>query len=232
MKKGVIIFARMSSSRLPGKSLMDIAGRSLLGHVLDRSKLIGDECEVIIATSDQSSDDPIARFAKQEGVGLFRGELDDVAGRGLACAQQFGLDCFARVCGDRPFFDPEIVVQLFAMLDENDADLATNVAEKSYPPGATAEVMLTAALQTALEVTDASLDREHVTRYFYNHPEDFRIVNLRAPAGLDKEVSLVVDIEEDLERARYIATHLGERVAQVGIGDVIELARSWYARKT
>ena len=228
MNDALIIFARMGSSRLPGKPLIDIEGRSLLGRVLDRSRRVRHADKVIIATSSESDDDAIANFAEFEGVAVYRGALEDVAARALACAEAFGVDRFARVCGDRPFFDPEIVDRLFKMHGKSRADLATNVAEKTFPAGATAEIITTEALRKVLSMTRSSSDREHVTSYFYSHPEQFAIVNLKSEGIDHRDVSLVVDNEDDLKRARFIARVLGDESSRAGLNVVIELARKWY----
>ena len=102
----------MTSQRLPGKALLDIYGRCLLGRVIDRSKYIEGVDKLIIATSTDVEDDSIVKFAETEGIDVFRGSLDDVVGRALAACECFKLTQFARICGDRPFFDPELVSNL------------------------------------------------------------------------------------------------------------------------
>ena len=202
---GVIIFARMSSSRLPGKSLMNINGRSLLGRVLDRCRKIQDINQILIATSDQPSDDPIELFADEEGVDCFRGDLIDVAGRALACAQKFNMDYFVRVCGDRPFHDPEIATHLIEYVQAEEVDLATNCQIKSFPAGMACEVVKTSSLEHSLAATNVSEDREHVTRWFYSHSEDVNIFNLKSPHPEWATLNFAIDTEMDLNRANEIA---------------------------
>lgn len=225
-----MILARMSSSRLPGKSLMKIAGRPLLGHVLARARRVRSEGIVVVATSDDPLDDAIVTLGSAEGVPVFRGALEDVGGRALACAQSFGLRRFARICGDRPFFEPEIVDRLLALQAEKSLDLATNAAERTFPAGLTTEIVTTAALEKALANTNDPTDREHFTRYFYRRPADFRIENIRCENPDDRDVSLVVDTAEDLFRARFIASHYPDDVSTAPLPAIIELARAWYAR--
>lgn len=228
MTTGLVIFARMGSSRLPGKSLMDIGGRSLLGRVLDRTRRIRCQGTIVIATSDQAEDEPIARFAEVEGVALFHGDLHNVAGRALACARRYRLARFARICGDRPFFDPGIVDRLLDMQAAGRLDLSTNAGEHTFPAGATGEVVSTPALERVLAATRDPEDLEHVTRYFYRCPAAFRIANLASRTPEDAEISLAVDTELDLERARWIVARLDGPPADASLGEVTRLARAWY----
>ncbi len=231
--QGIIVFARMSSSRLPGKSLADINGRSLIGRVLDRSKAVGFDGPVILATSDRSDDDCLAQVAEAERVELYRGSLDDVAGRALSAARAFGLNAFARVCGDRPFFDPAIVCDLGRVLREEEVDLATNAQIKTFPPGLTAEVVRTEALERALTNTTDPEDREHVTRFMYANPNKFRIRNVIAQRQFDDCISLVIDTPDDLARARHIAAGLGALDGpDAPVSRVAELAIEWHDQFT
>jgi spore coat polysaccharide biosynthesis protein SpsF len=227
MTTGLVIFARMSSGRLPGKSLADIHGRPLLGHVIDRSRGVGGDLPIVIATSTEGSDDAIAAYASREHVECFRGDLNDVAQRALICAQTYKFSRFARICGDRPFFDPGIVTALIARHIGEGLDIASNTVEKTFPAGAAAEIVSTDALRGALEATNNAEDREHVTRYFYNHPEDFKIANLRSDRPEDANISLAVDTAEDLERANWIASRFSGPAAEQSFDRILELARTW-----
>lgn len=223
---GSIIFARYESTRLPGKALLDIGGKCMLAHVIDRAVRIGDY-PVVVATSRCEADDAIVKFSESRGVHVFRGALDDVADRGLACARAFGFKYFARICGDRPYFDPEVVRLLIERAENDDLDLATNVGIKSFPPGMTAEVILVDALDRVLKITNDAKDREHLTRYFYREPDAFRIFNLESNTPRMIGVSLVVDTPEDIDRARFIAARLPDPIQDAACEDIINLARAW-----
>ena len=106
---GAIIFSRFDSSRLYGKALIDIEGRCLLGRVIDRAKLIKGISNIVVATSERKVDDPIQEFAKNEGIGTYRGSCDDVYKRAIEACNKFKFDIFARICGDRPFLDYELI---------------------------------------------------------------------------------------------------------------------------
>jgi spore coat polysaccharide biosynthesis protein SpsF len=227
MKIGVVVFTRMSSTRLPGKALIDICGRTLLQRVLERSLAIQVNGPVVVATSVRSDDDALVAAARAEGVEVFRGSVDNVAARGLECAREFGMDAFARVCGDRPFFEPVIVDGLARVVSAGGCDLATNRRLDRNIPGLTAEVLTTQALQRVIESTEKPHDLEHLTNYMYANPSAFAI-HVR-PSTLTADVSLVVDTDLDLRRARYIAAHLRPDTSAAAIADVIGLAEQWYA---
>ena len=227
MPNGVVIFSRMGSSRLPGKALVDIGGRCLLQRVIDRAKKVDPEAVVIVATSDHEGEAPIVDCARGEGVEVFQGALDDVAGRALACAEKFGLRYFARVCGDRPFFDPEVVNEYLIWAENDDLELATNVIGKTFPPGLTTEIVKTSALARLISATQDVRDLEHVTRFFYQNSDMFNIGNRLSTHGWN-DVSLVVDNEKDLDRARYIVCKLGGKPECAELPTIIKLAREWY----
>ena len=228
MKTGLVIFARFDSSRLPGKALLPIGSRPMLGHVLDRARRVGGDTEIVVATTTRTEDEPIVGFCAEENVSVFRGGLDDVLKRAVNCADAYGFPAIARICGDRPFFDPVLVRGLVDRVAGGGVDLATTMYPKSYPPGLTAEVVTTSALYDAQRLTADPKDREHVTAYFYRCAGSFRIWNAPPPGGLDMSgVSLVVDDERDLERARFIAARTGPDCAAAPISETIRLAKLW-----
>ena len=228
MTPGVVVFARTGSQRLLSKAFADIAGRPLLGHVVDRAQRVPGNLPVVVATSNWAADDAIEKWCEKEGVEVFRGDLDDVAGRAIACCAAYGFDRFARVCGDRPFHDPDVIALLFDRMEQEALDLATNMAPKTFPAGLTAEVVLVAALSRALASGADTEDREHLTRYFYRAPAGFRIGNVVADPPVCTKVSLVVDTERDLERIRWIADRLLVP-ATAPRDEIVALASQWEA---
>tara|TARA_B110000008_G_scaffold275275_1_gene312424 strand:+ start:11485 stop:12207 length:723 start_codon:yes stop_codon:yes gene_type:complete len=223
---GIIIFSRMDSNRLPGKALIDIFGRELLGRVIDRAKHINVAGRIVVATSSRSVDDPIAYYAESEGVSVYRGDVDNVAGRALETCKFFGFVKFARICGDRPFFDPELVSSLLEIHDELNIDIVTTMFPRTFPPGLTTEIISTDSLEFALSKTDDPVDREHITNYFYNNPQKFKIHNVDIPNNKNYDnVHLVVDNENDLLRARWIGSKI--QTTHNDVNTIISLAKEW-----
>ncbi len=227
MKVGLVIFSRFDSNRLPGKALLSIGDRPLLGHVISRTRRVGTGHEVVIATSDRPIDDTIADFAAGQGVAVFRGAAADCLARASACAEAHGFDAIARICGDRVFFDPGLVKRLIGELLARKVDLATNIVERTFPVGASVEIVTRDAMRRMLGETDDPFEREHMTTYIYRNPERFEIWNLTAPEPRHPEVRLVVDDRHDLDRACWIAEHLGDDVIAAGLEKVTALALRW-----
>lgn len=229
MQIGAIIFSRFSSSRLPGKALIDIDGRCLLGRVIDRARLIEGINNIIVSTSSESDDNGIVEFSKNEGVDVFRGDLEDVSKRALDTCDYFKLSKFARICGDRPFFDPGMVTNLIKAHQEFDLDIATTTFPPSFPPGMAAEVIKTEALREAYALMTKNEHREHVTKYFYEYPETFKIHNIQNPLMKEmKDLDFALDDKEDLKRIRWIAANLNKNDNDYGkMANIISLAQSW-----
>ena len=229
MSVGAVIFSRYSSMRLPGKALLDIGGRPLLGRVIDRSRLIKGIDRIIIASSTDVEDDSICQFAKAEGIEVYRGSLGNVTERALDACDAFKLTRFARICGDRPFFDPDLVAKLIKLHAKFDLDVATTTFPNTFAPGLAAEVISVEALRRLSSLVVKDDDKEHVTKYFYDHAQKFSIKNIENSSKINmRGLHLAVDEMVDLERARWIA-------AQVENGDgclspmsqIISYARAW-----
>jgi spore coat polysaccharide biosynthesis protein SpsF len=223
---GIVVFARLDSSRLPGKVLMDLAGAPMLDWTVRRCRAAG--LPVMLATTDRPLDDPIAAFAQSADLGLYRGDTNDVLGRALAAAKAFGLETLVRISGDSPFIDPAVIAAVAKVHERERPDLTTNVHPRTFPPGISAEAIPLATLERLnREVPDAR-HREHVTLYAYEAPDAFRIVNVPA-SGPDytedghAELHLAVDTPADFARADWIARNLAS--ADAGLGEIAQLAR-------
>lgn len=206
-----IIQARMSSTRLPGKVLLPLAGIPMLGRVHARlARASGLSC-ILVATSQTASDDALADYCHRHAIPCQRGSLDDVAGRLLTCAQMQGATAFLRISGDSPLIDPMIVDQAIALHAAHNADLTTNVQTRSFPKGQSVEIIRTAALASAFPLFRDAQDHEHVTRYFYAHPGQFRIHNMTCdePWGA---IQLSVDTQADADAIAAILAQAGEQV--------------------
>lgn len=220
-RTGAIIQARMRSSRLPGKVLREVAGRTLLGHLIARLTRAASLDLVLVATSDDASDDAVAAEAKRHGVPVHRGPLYDVAARFRQAVERTGLDVFVRVSGDSPLLDPALVDRVVSALTD-DVDVATNVHPRSFPRGQSVEVVRTDAFRRALPLIDAPTDSEHVTPVFYRHPELFRIRNVRSDVDRSA-MRMVVDDVGDLERFERAVARMSRPPTDVGLDELIEI---------
>lgn len=210
---------------------MDMGGRPLLGRIIDRLQHVKNADKLIVATSDDISDDALAEFVEQQdGVSVFRGSLDDVSGRALECMRAFDLDVMVRICGDSPFEIPEMIDQMIDLRENHDADLLTNVQDRTFPSGLSVEVVSRPAYERAYAQMSEADDFEHVTYFLYHHAEQFKIVNVVSDDGADlSHLNLCVDTADDFTRARWIAQQLGSRIEQAGMDELIAVAKAWYA---
>lgn len=202
-----IVQARMGSSRLPGKSLADIAGRPMIAHVLERAAASPGVDHVVMATSARPVDDPLAAAAGRLGFDVFRGSEDDVLDRFHGAAEMAGAGAVVRLTADNPLNDPATVGALIDLFFDDSADYASNVNPRSYPKGLDAEVVTLAALESAWREAEDPYEREHVTPFFYRRPERFRLANLRD--SVDRSSwRWTVDEPADLEFARHVYSRL------------------------
>lgn len=207
----LILLARLDSRRLPGKGLLDLGGRPVLGRAIDRLRRCRVVDAVLIGTSDRAVDDDLEAFAEAEGVGCFRGDGADVAGRCLAAMAAHGLDWFVRICGDSPFADPETTDAVAeAFLADPALDIATNVFPRGYPIGASAEAVSRPAMARICAATDDLTWREHVTAWAYENPDPYRIRNIAPNHARYRGLSIAVDTPDDLARARAVLPRLGD----------------------
>jgi spore coat polysaccharide biosynthesis protein SpsF len=212
MRTIAIIQARLSSTRLPGKVLMDIEGRPMLARVFDRvsaSRLIDG---VAVATSVDASDDRLAAFCRSNGIRCHRGPLDDVLARFVQAGRREGADVIVRVTADCPLIDPALIDAVVTIRDAHRADYASNVLSRRYPRGLDVEVFTAEALARADHEGQEAHHREHVTPYLYEEPGRFQMV------GLDCERDLsayrwTVDTPADLDLVRSIYQRLKDPLA-------------------
>lgn len=210
MRVVAIIQARMGSTRLPGKVLKDLGGETVLARVVNRTRRATLLDEVVVATSVLPADDAIARECEHLKVACFRGDEADVLDRYYRAAQQFAADAVVRITADCPLIDPELVDTTIRTFLEEKADYANNTSPRTYPRGLDAEVFTFTGLERAWREAVKPYEREHVTPYFYEHPELFRVAYTRE----EKDYSAhrwTLDTPDDLELIRAIYARLGNR---------------------
>ncbi len=198
MRIPIIVQARMSSIRAPGKMLRTVDGKPLLGYMLDSLRRCRSNQEIIVATSDHCSDDPIYEYCGALQVCCLRGPLDDVAGRFAAVLAAKPADAFVRLSGDSPLIDYRLIDRAMHHYACELPDLVTNVRPRSFPRGQSVEVVSVPTFLAALPNITEPGDREHVTRFFYRDPERFKIVNFTAPLDYSG-TQLSVDSEQDFD---------------------------------
>ena len=218
----------MGSSRLPGKMLTDLGGVSALALIVRRVRRARFVDDVVVATTDKPGDDPLAAAAEAEGVAVFRGSEDDVLDRVVRAQQQMNADTVVEINGDCPLLDPAIIDRAVARFRDNGCDLVTTTLDQSYPHGMDVQVFPLAHLEwVAANIDDAEV-REHVSLYFYRHPERYRIANLDAPREhAAPELAFLLDEADDLARLRNIHTALaGQHGDAYTLTDILNHVRA------
>jgi len=230
MKHGRIVAtieARMTSSRLPGKVLMPADGIPMLLHLVRRLRAVSSLDAIVIATTVNAADDPIADFAAREDIAVFRGSESDVLGRVIGAARSAAADIVVEITGDCPIIDPDLVEQTIQTFLHHQADYVSNSVVRSYPDGMDTQVMTFAALQRCADLTDDPLDREHVSRFIYQHPDMFSLVHVVAPPSLTwPELGLTLDEASDYELLKRVIEHLAPQDELFGCGAAIAFLRS------
>lgn len=223
MKIVATIEARMTSSRLPGKVLLPADGIPMLAHLVTRLKSVPSLDAIVLATTVNPQDDVLADFAAAQGISCFRGSEEDVMARVIGAAASADADIVVEITGDCPIIDPQVIEQTVRLFLHNPCDYASNVEVRSYPVGMDTQVFRLDTLKKSFAMTDAPLDREHVTRHIRQNPRLFRQLHLVAPHGVDwPELGLTLDERADYELLRKIIEYFApDRL--FGCGEVVRL---------
>ena len=210
----MIIQARMTSSRLPEKVLADICGKPSLQIMLERISMSTSVGKVVVATTINTSDDPIVKLCNKLGYKTFRGDEFDVLGRILQAAESENAEVVVRLTADCPMIDPGVIDEVVTTFSINNHDYLSNTIERTYPDGLDVEVMSINALREAHKKAVAPFLREHVTPYISGkRPDlgagDFRIDQIRFAADFS-HIRWTLDTKEDLQRIRSLVSKLPE----------------------
>ena len=220
--------ARMGSSRLPGKVIADVGGRVALDRLVERLRACRRLDDIVLATSTAAQDDVLEDWAKSAGLAIHRGSEDDVLQRVVDAQRAMRSDIVVEVTGDCPLLDPEVIDLGIETFFANDCDVVTNARVPSYPQGADVQVFRTEALADVAERIDDPAVREHVSLYFYENPQLYRVIHLIAPhtaQAPDRRFQL--DYPEDLEFIRAVYARLEPQLGGIfGVAQVLELLRA------
>lgn len=219
MRTLAIIQARMASTRLPGKVLRNLCGQPVLYHIIQRVKRMEHIDNVIVATSEHETDEPVFEFARGQGIDCFRGSEGDVLERFAQAAQAFDAkpeDVIMRLTADNPFVDPGVCGELLSYFDKHSFSYA---ATAGYPLGIGAEVFTGQALQEAHKNARKAYEREHVTPFLYRPGQVYG--TLRSAVDLS-HVRLTIDTPEDYQAAQNIYDALYGKDPNFGFLEIMD----------
>lgn len=179
-----LLQARSSSTRLPGKVMLPLAGAPMLARQIERLRRSAMIDMLVLATSDRPEDDCVAELAEAAGIASYRGSLDDVLDRFYRAAEPYRPDYIVRVTGDCPLIDWELVDRCIRFAADGSYDYASNALKPTWPDGLDVEVMTSVALREAWAEATSTVDREHVTPFINRQLDRFRLGSLENDVDL------------------------------------------------
>jgi spore coat polysaccharide biosynthesis protein SpsF len=219
-----VVAGRMGSSRLPGKTMADLAGKPSLWHIIERLRRVSSLDGVVVATTTDASDDLIRECAEQSNAPCYSGSAEDVLGRTLAAAQSVGARTIVQVTGDCPLVEPSVVERVIEVYRDDMPDyVSTVLGGETYPVGLDVEVFSTALLGEVERTTSDPHDREHVSTFIYGHPERYRLRGIEAEGDRRRpDLRMTLDTDDDLEVVRALYQALWPANPTFSIDDAIE----------
>ena len=226
MKTVAIVEARMTSTRLPGKHMLPILGKPMLELLIERLKRANFLNQIVVATTQNPTDDVIEQLAHSIGVGCFRGSEDDVLDRVLRAAHANEAEVIVEITGDCPLIDPIVLDQVIQIYLTNNVDYVSNGLKMTYPRGMDVQVFSTAVLEKVARLTLDSIDHEHVSLYIYEHPEIFTLFNVESDLPEKYwDVRLTVDTQEDFQLIKAIYELLYPQNPTFTLYDIVDLLK-------
>jgi spore coat polysaccharide biosynthesis protein SpsF len=228
VRRVIVVQARMTSTRLPGKVLMDVAGRPLLERELERLERCARADEVMLAVTDNPDDDPLVALAERRGLRWYRGSEHDVLARYAGAAREARADLVVRVTSDCPLIDPDETDAVIAALEQRRAtcDYASNRLEPHLPRGLDTEALWRDALERMDRMATSRPAREHVTWFCYaERPDLFALHSVRRPVDAH-DLRWTVDTEQDLAMVRRLYAEAGLADRPVGLSELLAYVRA------
>jgi spore coat polysaccharide biosynthesis protein SpsF len=232
--KGQIVLAvqaRTGSSRLPGKVLLEVCGKSLLEHMLDRLSRVRMPTLLVVVTTTEPGDDRIIDLCRRLRIEVFRGHITDLLDRHYLAGLVFGAHAVAKIPSDCPLIDPQVVDLVLERYCRGDCDYASNLHPASFPDGNDVEVFSMEALGTAWREAELPMEREHTTPFIWERPERFRLANVLWEAAIDgkppRDFSMshrwTLDYPEDYQFVRRVYEALYPANPGFGLTDILHL---------
>lgn len=222
MRTVIIVQARMTSTRLPGKVLLPLAGEPMLTRLVERLRRVERADAIVIATTTNATDDAIADLCSRLEVPCHRGSEHDVLSRYADASRLHGAHVVVRITADCPLIDPELIDQVIAVYEAGDADYVSNMLPPTWPYGMAVEVFSASALAQAHTEARQAAEREHVTPFLYGHPERYRLRNVASPVDLSHH-RWTVDTPEDYQLVQRLFETLYPIMPRFTQADVLQL---------
>ena len=225
-RPGIVVQARIGSTRLPGKVLEDLAGAPAVVRLFERLRRVKGKPKIVLATSTLAGDDAIAAIvATQSDIMLWRGSEHDVLKRYVDAARHYDLDPIVRITADCPLMEPSCIeAVLEAYHDAPGCHYADNVVPRTFPHGYDVQVFSRCALETADQEATLPADREHVGPFIIRHAARFPAAHVTS-SGAGSDLRITLDYPEDLILIRGIYQRLYPIDPDFGLAEILELRR-------
>ncbi len=212
----------MSSQRFPGKVLYKVNGVPLIAFLLERVNRCREINRIAVATSTDVSDDPIHDYCNANSVTCYRGSLNNVSERFNNIITENNIDAFVRLSGDSPLIDQSIIDKAVSLFRDNDYDIVTNVLRRTYPRGQSVEVLRSSVFLKAFPEIKKEKYCEHVTSYFYDNKDTFRIYNIDSERDMG-DIQLSVDTEDDMKMFEQVVSRMNRPQWQYSWEEILSL---------
>jgi spore coat polysaccharide biosynthesis protein SpsF len=228
MKRVMIVQARATSARLPGKVLIELGGRPMLGQQLARLRQCRLVDEIVVATTTEANDEPVALLARQAGARVFRGSTNDVLSRFVGAAREARADVVVRITADCPLIDPEVCDRVIAELVEHpsECDYASNVSRRSFPRGLDAEALFFDVLLRMDRLALSTPAREHVTIVPRSERPGLFLCRDVVDGTNNSDLRWTVDTPDDLRLMRLLFDELGLSERHVPYREILAHVRA------
>jgi len=221
MRIGCIVLCRYNSSRLPGKILKEINGRTVLSYIIENLLQVFKIDDIVVATSDQDTDYPIINFCNENKIHYYRGSLDNVSNRFLQCADFFGFDYAVRINGDNIFVNLSSLRKMIQVAYTNKYVFLSNVKGRTYPKGMSVEIVEINYYKNIYLQFSSNEDYEHVTHFLYKLPNTDKYYFQCNEECLDMAgIQLALDTEEDFKRINQIILNLHKEIYACSLSDI------------
>lgn len=227
----VVVQARVSSTRLPGKVLLPLCGKPMLERQIERIRAAKSRFELCVATTRSPDDEPIRQICRRLGLRCFDGHPLDLLDRHYQVGVAYAAEAVVKIPSDCPLIDPAAIDRVLRQYEtlRGQVDFVTNLQPPTWPDGNDVEVMTFSALETAFRESMRPFEREHTTPFIWERPERFRISNVRWESGLDwsKSHRFTVDHAQDFALVSRVYEELSTPERPVfSLAEIVELLKN------
>jgi spore coat polysaccharide biosynthesis protein SpsF len=229
MKIVTVVQARTGSTRLPNKVLMPLAGKPLIIRMLERVCKSENTGKIVVAVTEEKSDDELADICKAEGYTVFRGHTADLLDRHYKAGLKHNADAVVKIPSDCPLIDSQVIDKVISLFISNKDkyDFVSNLHPATYPDGNDVEIISMQSLEKAWKEAEKNFEREHTTPYLWENPGLFRIGNIEWETGLDYSMThrWTIDYWEDYLFIKEIFEALYKENSDFGLYDILKYIR-------